>query len=206
MVARADGRSGVVLAGPPPRRAFWPIAVLVALGALSWSVQSIVFERQTWLADDDLATRDWLRAGSYYRAALGWAPPWKAASAWSNLGHCLLAAPEHQPQQVAAAVEAYAHSVRLAPTDPYGWANQARALTALQHWKEGVQSWAQAIALDPFNPGFRFEAALLLYQGGALQPALDQVNAALSIYPDTASATNPLAADAARLRAQILRR
>lgn len=177
----------------------WPARVpllvtglMAALALVLWAGQALISERVTWLADDDKILRIFDRARLRYQAALGLAPPWKKASAWENLGSCLLAQGLAEPRPdyptVAAAGEAYAQAVQLTPQDPYAWANRARCLTvglqaSASLWPQTIASWQQALQRDPYNPVFRREVARLLYAVGQLAAAEQQVQASLSLDP-----------------------
>lgn len=86
------------------------------------------------------------------------------AEAWTRLGTTCLALGENE-----AAVEALRKAVELKPDEPASHADLAEALGRLQRFRELVPVIAEAIRLDPQNPGYRLTAARAMAQSATTE-------------------------------------
>lgn len=153
-------------------RALLARALAVAPGFVDARVSAARLDRDGGHIDEGIALAD---------AGLALAP--RSQALWRVRGELLLA--RHDG---AAARDAFAQALALAPTDAEAHFNFGVALQKLHAGGEAARAYQRALAFDPDFADAHFNLGVLFQEGGHLEPALAAYRAVLARDPRHASA------------------
>ncbi len=198
LFATAARRQPEVFREPPKAGPAWAGLVL-AVTALAtwWGGRALLCEREVWWGDDfqilaQAKGPNWAeevaQADAHFTRAQALAGPGQDVTVLERRGRLRMQALQagFRPELAAEAVTAYEEASRLAPLNPYPFANQARIHGLWSHADPGQLSladraWRQALARDPRNPQFWAELGLLYASHGRYGKALENLDQAIAI-------------------------
>ena len=146
---------------------------LLAVFLVCASIAVVVCEACLWQGDDDLS-----RARAFYERATVCAPPWRTK-------HVRLRLLKSDPDPIVGLKDL----CRRYPEDPYIWAFLASRCESLGRDTDSITAyWKEAMARDPYNPGFHFQASRWFWRTQDYLQALREIDTSLAIYPEKVEA------------------